>query len=478
MAAPLSAAPAPEGAVRVERPRPVAAARATPQTPVSPSAGESDASVATRVRAGLGLLLMTVLAWLLGGRARVPWRLVLWGLGLQLLFALVILRTPMGAAFFESMSTGVRALLGYADDGSRFVFGNLVGNNVPVGTGLAGSNDPMTPTAGTVANTGALFAFHVLPTIIFVSSLMAILYHAGIMQWLVRGVAWVMQRTMGTSGAETLCTASNIFVGLMEAPLVVKPFVGRMTSSELMAVMTAGMATVSGGTLAAYAGMLTPYFPDIAGHLIAASVMSAPAALVVAKLMVPERGSPETSDDLRVSLEKPDVNLIDAAARGAAEGLRLALAVGAMLIAFIAMVSLLNALIGWGGGLVGVEGLTFQGILGWVLQPVAWMVGVAWADAAVVGELIGLKTVINEFVAFLQLQESLVAGGGPGPRSLVIATYGLAGFANFGSVAMLLAGLGEIAPGRRRDLARLGIRALIGGTLAALMTAAVAGMLV
>ncbi|MDH5760515.1 MAG: NupC/NupG family nucleoside CNT transporter [Gemmatimonadota bacterium] len=432
-----------------------------------------------RVRAFSGLLVLLGIAWALStDRKRIPWRVVLWGVALQFLFALVILKTSFGAGFFEGVSGGVRALLRYADAGGRFLFGNLVGNEIPVGEGVAGSNDPIAVTEGVVARSGAFFAFHVLPTIIFVSSVMAVLYHLRVMQGMVKGVAWVMQRTMRTSGAETLCSAANIFVGLMEAPLVVKPFVARMTNSELMVVMTAGMATVSGGTLAAYAGMLSPYLPNIAGHLIAASVMSAPAAILLAKLMVPEEGTPETARTLDVHVERPDVNVIDAAARGAAEGLRLALAVGAMLIAFIAIVSLLNAGIGWMGGLAGVEGLTMQSILGWALRPVAWLVGVSWVDAGSVGELIGMKTVLNEFVAYVHMTTMIDGAGALAPRSVVIATYGLAGFANFGSVAMILAGLGEMAPDRRHDLARMGIRAMIAGTLAALMTAAFAGMLI
>lgn len=432
---------------------------------------------ADRARALAGLALLLVVAWLAGGRARVPWRLVAWGLALQLAFALFVLKSPVGAPFFRGVDHALNGALDFAEEGARFVFGDLVLNNVPVGAGTPGTNAPIAESGDTVARTGAFFAFNVLSTIIFVSSLMTVLYHLGVMQRVVRGAAWIMQRTMGTSGAETLATAGNVFVGLMEAPLLVKPYIARMTRSELMALMTGGFATVSGGTLAAYVGMLSPYFPGIGGHLIAASVMSAPAALLVARLMVPETGVPETAGSVPPTLERPDVNVIDAAARGASEGLWLALNVAAMLIAFLALLHLADAVVGWGGGLVGLEGLTLSAILGALLRPVAWVIGVPWAESAAVGQLVGVKTVLNEFVAFVQLTEIVGRGDVLSPRSATIAAYALAGFANFGSVAMQIAGIGEIAPGRRQDLARLGIRAMIGGTIAALMTAAVAALL-
>ncbi len=435
------------------------------------------ATAPARMRAAVGAVLLIGIAWSLStDRSKVSWRVVSWGLGLQLLFALVVLQSPVGVAFFEWMNGLVRAVLGYAEQGGRFVFGNLVSDNVPVGT--VGADGTFTSSTDVVAQTGAFFAFRIFPNIIFVSCLMTVLYHLGIMQIVVRAAAWVMQRTMRTSGAETLCTASNIFVGLMESPLVVKPFVSKMTESELMAIMTAGMATISGGVLAAYAAMMLPYQPEAAGHLIAASIMSAPAAFVMAKLMVPETGEPVTLDRLDVEVEKPDVNTIDAAARGAAEGLRLALVVGAMLIAFIALIAMLNGMVGWIGGLAGVEGLTIERMLGLALGPVAWMLGVPWADAGVIGQMIGVDFVVNEFVAFVQLEALLAAGTALEGRSLVIGIYALATFANFGSVAMTIAGIGEIAPDRRHDLARLGLRAMVAGLLAALLTAAFAGMLV
>jgi CNT family concentrative nucleoside transporter len=431
-----------------------------------------------RLRAAVGALLLVGVAWVFStDRTKVSWRIVGWGLALQLAFAILVLQTPVGVAFFDWMNGLVRALLGYAEQGGRFIFGNLVSDNVPVGTVDGGQ--PFTATPGVVAQTGAFFAFRIFPNIIFISCLMTVLYHLGIMQFVVRGFASVMQRTMKTSGAETLCTASNIFVGMMESPLVVKPFVKDMTESELMVLMTAGMATISGGVLAAYAGMMVPFHPEAAGHLIAASVMSAPAAFVMAKLLVPETGMPKTLGTLDVEqVDKPDVNVIDAAARGATEGLRLALVVGAMLIAFVALVSMANGIVGWIGGLGGIDGLTIERMFGWVLAPVAWMLGIGWADAGVVGQLIGVDFVVNEFVAFVQLEALLQAGTELEPRSLVIAIYALATFANFGSVAMTIAGVGEIAPSRRHDLARLGIKAMFAGLLAALLTATFAGMLV
>ena len=430
-----------------------------------------------RLRSLVGLVVLTGLAWLMSiDRRRVAWRVVAWGIGLQLVFALFILRTGVGATLFQTMNVVIVALLGFTVDGARFLFGNLVYNTVPVGAGEAGQG-PFTEMPGMVANTGGFFAFNVLPTIIFFSSLMTVLYHLGIMQLAVRGVAWIMQRTMKTSGAETLSAAGNIFVGQTEAPLLIKPFVERMTLSELNAVMTAGFATVAGGVMAAYVGMLLLYFPDIAGHLMAASVMSAPAALVVAKLMVPESEVAETAGRLDFSVDKPDVNVIDAAARGASEGLHLALNIGAMLLAFVALVFMANAMLGWVGGLVGVEQLSLETILGWILAPLAWIMGVPWADAPEVAALMGVKTVLNEFFAYLQLAGILGGEHDLQPRSIIIATYALAGFANFSSIAMQLGGIGGIAPSRRHDLSRLGLRAMIGGSIAAFMTATVAGMI-
>lgn len=430
------------------------------------------------IRPILALAIILAVAWALSEhRRRISWRLVAWGLGLQILFALVILRTEAGRWFFRRINDVLQALLRFSEAGSQFIFGDLVFNKVPVGAGQAGSNAPITLGPGLVANTGAYFAFHVLPTIIFVASLMTVLYHLGIMQRVVGALAWVMRRTMKTTGAETLVAAGNVFVGLMEAPLLAKPLLNRMTRSELMAVMTAGLATVSGSVMAAFVGLLSGYFPDIGGHLVAASVMSAPAALVLAKIMVPEVDEAASGGDGFPQVEREDVNVVEAAARGASEGLWLALNVAAMLIAFLALLAMANAITGWGGRLVGFEDITLEGLLGRVLAPVVWLLGIPWEDAFWVGELIGVKTVLNEFVAFIRL-EGILEGGGPvSERTAVITTYALAGFANFGSVAMTIAGIGGVAPNARRTLAELGLKSLLAGGLAALMTAAMAALL-
>ncbi len=427
----------------------------------------------------VGMAFLVLLAWLISvNRGGFPLRIVLWGAALQFVFALLILRTAPGEQFFALVNDVFIALLGYTQDGARFIFGNLVDNNIPVGipVGEPAASAPLAPAEPPrYAAAGSYFAFTVLPTIIFFSSFMTVLYYLKVMQFVVKGMAWVMQRTLGTSGAETLSASGNIFVGQTEAPLMIKPFVERMTMSELHCVMTGGFATVAGGVMAAYVGMLVAYFPDIAGHLLAASVMSAPAAILISKVIYPEDGEPVTRGTLKADIPSPDVNVIDAATRGAGEGLHLALNVGAMLLAFIALIALANGLIGWAGGLVGVEGLSLELVLGWVLAPLAWLMGVPWKDAVPIGSLLGVKTVVNEFVAYLQLASSLQQGAPLEPRSVVIATYALCGFANFSSIAIQVGGIGGIAPNRRTDLSRIGLRAMIGGTLAAFMTATVAG---
>lgn len=438
-----------------------------------------------RLRSVLGMVFLLGLCWLLSNNRKVvPWRIVAWGIGLQVLLGLFVLRTGAGRWLFDKVNGLFVSLLGFTTEGSAFLFGNLARvQNVPVGPTPPGQYPPFAGTVEATANVaqvGAFFAFNVLPTIIFFSSLMAVLYHVGAMQQVVRGVAWVMRKTMRTSGSETLSASGNIFVGQTEAPLLVRPFVKGMTESELMAVMTGGMATVAGGVMAAYIGFLSKDFTDIAGHLLSASVMSAPAALVAAKLMVPEPDpeKSETYGECKVELEKVDVNLIGAAARGAGDGLKLALNVGAMLLAFIALIALINALIGWIAALMGFEGVTLQGIFGWLLAPLTWLMGVPWSDAADVGQLIGIKTVINEFVAYKELGDQLGGTVFESPRSVVIATYALCGFSNFASIAIQIGGIGGIAPERKGDLARLGLRAMIAGTIACLLTATVAGLLI
>jgi len=420
-------------------------------------------------RALRGLLALAVILSVLWAfsahRKAIDWTLVGKGLGLQLVFALLVLKTDAGRGFFLVVNDVFVALIGYTNAGARFVFGSLVDRVVAVDGG-----------GGTV-NLAANFAFSVLPTIIFFSSLMTILYYLGIMQWIVKGVAWLMQRTLKTSGAETTSAAGNIFVGQTEAPLLIKPFIQKMTMSELNTVMTGGFATVAGGVMAAYVAMLATWFPQIAGHLLAASIMAAPAGIVVSKMLFPETEEPETRDSLDFDIEGDSVNVIDAAAGGATDGLKLALNVGAALIAFLALIALFNGMLGWGLGLVGVEGITLEVILGWVFAPVAWLMGVPTQDIAQIGSLFGVKMVANEFVAFQMLSDILSGGGNLSPKSIIIATYALTGFANFSSIAIQIGGIGGIAPERRHDLSKLGMRAMLGGTVATWMTASLAGVL-
>lgn len=435
-----------------------------------------DLGIADRLVGLLGLATMLAIAVLLSSdRRRINWRLVATGLALQTLFGILVLKTVAGRAVFRVVGDAVTGLLGFQEQGARFVFGNLVQNTVPVG--VPGPDGSLDTAAGLVAGTGSFFAFNVLPTIIFFSALMSVLYFLGVMQLIVRGLAWVMQKTLRTSGAETLSASGNIFLGQTEAPLLIKPFVARMTQSELMTVMVGGFATVAGGVLAAYVGMLSGVFPGIASHLLAASVMNAPAGLVLSKILMPETGTPATAGSLRLVVERSEMSVIEAAAGGAAQGLRLALNVGAMLMAFIALVALLNALLGWAGGLVGIDGLSLQAILGTLLRPLAWVMGVPWVDTAYVGALIGLKTTLNEFVAYAQFAGDLGGTLVLAPRSAVILTYALLGFANFSSIAIQIGGIGGLAPERRSEIARFGLRAMIGGNLAAFMSASLAGML-
>lgn len=433
-----------------------------------------------RIFSVIGLLVMIGIAFAFSSNKKlIRWRTVFIGIALQLVFALLILKTAPGQWVFQQLTDAVNILLGFTEEGARFVFGNLVVNNIPVGTPLGDTNmGPVIITETTqYANSGAFFAFNVLPTIIFFSSLMSIMYHLGIMQLMVKGMAILMHKTMKTSGAESLSAAANIFVGQTEAPLVIRPYIHKMTQSELMAVMTGGFATIAGGVLAAYVGMLRHIFPDIAGHLIAASVMSAPAALAISKIMKPETEEPLTKGKVELEIEKTNVNVIDAAANGASDGLKLALNVGAMILAFIALIAMINFGFSLVGNIFGVENFTFQKFLGWLFWPVAWIMGIPSSECLTAGQLLGEKIVINEFVAYLHLSEWLTRTSEISYRTVVILTYALCGFANFGSIAIQLGGIGGIAPERRKDLAKLGIRSMIAGAIACFITATIAGMI-
>jgi concentrative nucleoside transporter, CNT family len=377
---------------------------------------------------------------------------VAWGLGLQVLFALVVLKTGIGQRLFSALGDWITKLLSFAFIGAEFVFGPL---------GNSAQWREMTQALGPAA-AGLPVAFQVAPTIIFVAALFAILYYFGIMQIIVRVFAMLMHRIMRASGAESLNVAASIFMGQTEAPLTIRPYLPEMTQSELMTVMTSGMAHISGGIMAAYI-----LFGVEAKHLLTAVIMTAPGTIMMAKMFVPETEIPKTMGTVRLEVPKADVNVIDAAARGTSEGLHLALNVLAMLISFIALVALVNALLG-------LAHLSLQQIFGWAFAPVAWSMGVPWRDAPAIGNLLGTRMVLNEFIAYSQLgpmKEML------DPKSFIIATFALCGFANVGSIGIQIGGIGALAPNRRHDLARLGLRAMLAGTLANFMTATIAGFL-
>ena len=420
---------------------------------------------------GVGLILLLALA-LSTNRKAIRWRPVVWGIGLQILFAFIVLNPVVSDWFFTGVDKGVRALLSFAEAGIGFV---LQGTEPHAITHQA-AGQPWTAdtifVGSRVSPAIKTIGFWVLPTIIFFSSLMAVFYHLGIMQLIVRAVARLMQYMLGTSGAETLSCAANIFVGQTEAPLLVKPFVARMTQSELMAVMTGGFATVAGGVLALYVAILRDV-PGIAGHLVTASFMGAPGALAVAKIMFPETETPATAGDLQVEVERPDANVIEALARGASEGMSLTLNVVAMLVAFVAMVFLANALLGWVGSWFGLA-LSIQKLLGWLFSPLAFCMGVPWSEAMTFGHLLGEKLVLTELIAFLDLQG---VGAGFSERTTVMASYALCGFANLASIGIQIGGIGGIAPARRPDLARIGLRAMFAGALVSCLSAVWAGML-
>ncbi|WP_411832869.1 NupC/NupG family nucleoside CNT transporter [Pseudoxanthomonas mexicana] len=422
-----------------------------------------------RIGFGLfGLAVLVGIVWLFSNNKRaVDWKLVATGIVLQIGFAALVLLVPGGREVFDWLGHGFVKILGFVNAGSGFIFGSLMDTE----------------------RFGFIFAFQVLPTIIFFAALMGVLYHLGAMQAVVKAMAWAITKVMRVSGAETTSVCASVFIGQTEAPLTVRPYIARMTESELITMMIGGMAHIAGGVLAAYVGMLGGGDPAqqafYAKHLLAASIMAAPATLVVAKLLIPETGAPLTRGTVKMEVEKTSSNLIDAAAAGAADGLKLALNIGAMLLAFIALIALINAPLTWLGEVTGLQAALgkptdLATIFGYLLAPVAWVIGVPWQDANTVGSLIGQKVVINEFVAYLQLA-GIVNGQVEGvtltDEGRLIATYALCGFANFSSIAIQIGGIGGLAPERRSDLARFGLRAVLGGTIATLMTATIAGVL-
>ncbi len=394
----------------------------------------------------------------------VDWKLVAAGIVMQLIFAFLILKTEAGLAVFRWLGSIVDALLGFTNEGAKFVFGGLV-----------------SPNEAGFAAFGFIFAFNVLPTIIFFSSFMAILYHVGIMQKVIYVIAWVMQRTLKTSGAESLSASANIFVGQTEAPLVVKPYIDKMTRSEIMCVMTGGMATVAGGVMAGYVGMLHDKIENIAGHLMAASVMAAPVSMVFSKILVPETGVPETSGKMEFKSESIDSSVIDACSRGCSEGMSLAINVAAMLIGFTAMIALINSIWGAIANFFGWTAIaTLQDLLGYIFYPITFLLGIRPEDRVIAGGLIGEKTILNEFVAYSDLANKYCCANPVNPideKTKVILTYALCGFANFSSIGIQIAGIGGLAPRRRSEIAGMAIKALLAATLTCFFTSSIASIM-
>jgi concentrative nucleoside transporter, CNT family len=404
-----------------------------------------------RYRGLLGLIFILSVAWALSTHKKaIKGRILFWGLGLQFVFAVLVLKTGFGQVF-QVASEFVSALLHYSEAGSTFVFG-------PLGAATGQQN------------LGVIFAFQVLPIIIFIASLFAILYYLGVMQWIVKGMAIAMQKIMGASGAESLNVAASIFMGQTEAPLTIRPFVPGLTESELFTIMVSGMAHVSGAVMAAYVAFAHVEIR----HLLTAVIMTAPATIMLAKILIPETDTPVTAGKVDVHLEKTAVNVIDAAAQGAGDGLHLSLNIAAMLIAFLSLIALVNGVLGWVHAHVGFVPGTLQQILGMIFAPLAWLMGVAWNDCASIGNLLGTRLVLNEFVAFVDLGKIRATLD---PKSFTIATYALCGFANFSSIAIQIGGIGALAPNRKPDLARLGLKAVMAGSMANFMSACIAGIL-
>lgn len=443
------------------------------------------------LRGLIGILLLIGISFLISNnKKKINWKLVVSGLSLQFLFALLILKgesmrsffAPLAwpKDFFASVSYVFVLVLNFTTEGAQFVFGNLA----------------LPP--GSKNSLGFFFAFQVLPTIIFFASLMSVLYYLGVMQRIVQGMAWVMAKAMGTSGAESLSCTANIFVGQTEAPLMIKPYIQNMTRSEVLTIMVGGMATIAGGVMAAYIQILGSAYAVSHGvplieaqqmfatQLLGASVMAAPAAMVIGKILIPETGEPVTKGTVKVEVEKNASNIIESAANGAGDGLKLALNVGAMLIAFIALIAMINYLLNGLGDIIGVntylsdnfgKPLSFQLIIGMVLQGVAFGIGVPWEDALNFGSLLGTKIVLNEFVAYSDMGKLIEVGQFVNEKSILMATYALCGFANFSSIAIQIGGLGPLAPSRKSDIAQLGIKAVTGGVITTLLTATLAGLL-
>ena len=398
----------------------------------------------------LGIVVILAVAWLLSRHKRaIKLRILFWGLGLQFGFAVLVLKTDVGK-LFQAASVGVTAMLGYAEYGSAFVFGDTLGRS-----------------SGSL---GTVFAFQVLPIIIFIASFFSILYYLGIMQWIVKAFAIGMQKVMGASGAESLNVAASIFMGQTEAPLTIRPFIAGLTESELFTIMVSGMAHVSGAVMAAYVKFAHVEIQ----HLLTAVIMTAPATIMLAKIFQPEVEIPVTAGKVEVKLENQSVNIIDAAAQGAGDGLQLCLNIGAMLIAFLALIALADGIFAWLHGMIGWIPSSMEQLFGYIFAPVAWLLGVSWNDCASIGRLLGERLVTNEFIAFIDLGK---IKNQLDPHSFTIATYALCGFANFSSIAIQVGGIGALAPSRKSDLARLGMRAVAAGTMANFMSACIAGML-
>jgi len=449
-------------------------------------------SLLTVLHGAFGIIVLLAIAFLFSNnKKRVNWRLVGMGLLIQIIFGILVVKgsdlasffTPLGwpKAAFQAIAKAFVVILGFTTDGAVFVFGDLAKG------------------VGTEGSMGFFFAFQVLPTIIFFSCLMSVMYYLGVMQRIVQGMAWIMSRLMGTSGAESLSNTANIFVGQTEAPLMIRPFVSGMTNSELLTVMTGGMATIAGGVMAAYVQMLGSSYAAshgmalqeaqvvFAAQLLGASIMAAPAALLISKIIFPEIGDPETKGVVRVKIERTSQNVIEAAAAGASDGLQLALNVGAMLLAFIALIALVNYFLDGIGSLLGVndylmaqfgQPLNLQLMLGLVLQVIGFAIGIPSGEAFYFGSLVGTKVVLNEFVAYLDMSTLVAEGKLVSEKAIAMTTFALCGFANFSSIAIQIGGISPMAPHRRKDLASLGLRAVLGGALATLLTATIAGIMI